>query len=119
MAAVFFVAAAYLGVIGVLMLARPGIVSMALGAPQLGGLEIAGPYMFLLMAGLGGLIGWGLLRMNRWARRAAIVLAIVGVVLLVPSVSAAAVEIHWPTLLWGGLGVMVRVAVAWYLWQRY
>ena len=116
-AVVFFVAAAYLGVVGMVMLASPGAASMALGAPLLGGLELAGPYMFLLTAGVGALVGWGLLRLNNWARRAAISLGFVGVVMLVPAVSAAAVDLR-VSLLWGGLGIMVRVMIVWYLFQE-
>src|ERR1700690_3130777 len=55
----FFFAAAYLGLIGIVMLASPGVVSMALGAPLLSGLELAGPYMFLLMSAVGALVGGG------------------------------------------------------------
>ena len=112
----FFVSATYLAVLGMVMLASPGAVSMALGAPLLGGLELAGPYMFLLIGGAGALIGWGLLRLNHWARRAAIVVAFIGVVLLVPSVSAAAVDFR-ASLLWSGLVIIVRVIIVWYLYQ--
>ena len=115
-AIVFFLAAAYLGLLGMVMLASPGAVSMALGAPLLSGLELAGPYMFLLTSAVGALIGWGLLRLNHWARRAAIALAFIGVVMLVPGVSAAAVDFR-ASLLWGGLGIMVRVMIVWYLYQ--
>jgi hypothetical protein len=113
---VFFLAAVYLGLIGAVMLASPGALSMAMGAPLLNGLELAGPYMFLLMAGAGALIGWGLLGLNNWARRAAIVIGIIGLVMLVPSVSAAAVDFR-ASLLWGGLGIIVRVVIVWYLYQ--
>ncbi len=98
------------------MLAFPGAVSMALGSPLLSGLELAGAYMFLLMAGAGALVGWGLLRLNNWARRAAIVVGFIGVVMLVPSVSAAAVDFR-PSLLWSGLGIVIRVMIVWYLYQ--
>jgi hypothetical protein len=91
-ATLFFLAATYLGLIGLLMLVSPGTASMALGAPLLSGLELAGPYMFLLMAG-------------------------VGVVMLVPAVSAAAVDFR-ASLLWGGLGIIVRVIIVWYLYQE-
>jgi hypothetical protein len=114
---VFLLAAAYLGFLGVIMLVSPGAASMALGAPLLSGLELAGPYMFLLMAGVGVLIGWGLLRLNNWARRAAIAVGFIGVVMLVPSVSAAAVNFR-ASLLWGGLGIIVRVMIVWYLYQE-
>jgi hypothetical protein len=113
---VFFLAAAYLGLIGAVMLASPGAVSMALGALLLSGLELAGPYMFLLMAALGALIGWGLLRLNNWARRAAIVVGFLGAVMLVPAVSAAAADFR-TSLLWAGLGIAVRVMIVWYLYQ--
>ena len=115
-AVLFFLAAAYLSALGGLMLARPGTISMAAGAPLLSGLELAGPYMFLVVAGVAALIGWGLLRLNNWARRAAILAAFAGFVMLIPSVSAAAVDLRW-SLVWGGLGIIVRMAVVWYLWQ--
>jgi len=41
---------------------------------------------------------------------------LLGVAMLVPSVSAAASDFGWP-LAWGGLGIMVRAAIAWYLAQ--
>jgi hypothetical protein len=116
-ATIFFLAATYLGLIGLLMLAWPGTASMALGTPLLSGLELAGPYMFLLMAGVGVPIGWGLLRLNNWARRAAIAVGFIGVVMLIPSVSAAAVNFR-ESLLWGGLGIIVRVMIVWYLYQE-
>jgi multidrug transporter EmrE-like cation transporter len=116
-AILFFVAAAYLGLLAVVTLASPGMLSMALAAPLLSGLELAGPYMFLLIGGVGALIGWGLLRLNKWARRAALVVAFIGVVMLIPAVSAAAVDLGTP-LLWGGLGIIVRVMIVWYLYQE-
>ena len=48
------------------MLASPGTVPMAAGAPLLNGLELAGPYMFLLIAVFTTLTGWGMLRMQSW-----------------------------------------------------
>jgi hypothetical protein len=115
-AILFFVAAAYLGLLAAVTLASPGTLSMGLAAPLLNGLELAGPYMFLLIGGVGTLIGWGLLRLNTWARRAALVVALIGVVMLVPAVSAAAVDLG-TSLLWSGLGIIVRVMIVWYLFQ--
>jgi hypothetical protein len=114
----FLLAAAYLCGIGLTMLARPGLVSMAAGADLLGGLELAGPYMFLLMAGVGLAVAFGLLRLQRWARWVAILIALIGMVLLLPSVSSALVDSRFGMLAWGGLGVMVRAMIVWYLFQE-
>jgi len=115
-AIIFFLVAAYLCGVGAIMLVTPGTLSMRIGAPLLHGLELAGPFMFLLVGAIAALIGWGLLRLNNWARRAALVATLLGVAMLVPSVSAAASDFGWP-LAWGGLGIMVRTAIAWYLVQ--
>jgi hypothetical protein len=114
----FLLVAAYLLVIGAIMLISPGTVSMAAGAPLLGGLELAGPVMFLLVGTLAAVIGYGLFRLNNWARRAAILLAFVGVVMLIPSVSGAVVSLRMSPLLFGGVGVILRVMILWYLFQE-
>ena len=117
-AVVFLLAATYLLAIGLTLLISPGTFPLMLGAPLLYGLELAGPYMFLLIGTFGVLIGWGLLRLNNWARWAAIAAALIGVVMLVPSVSGAVVYFDFWRLAWGGLGVMVRVAMLRYLFQE-
>jgi hypothetical protein len=114
----FFACAGYLCILGLLMLFSVGRVSMSLGAPLLGGLELAGPYMFLLTGAICALIGFGLLRLNNWARRAAIVIALIGVIMLVPTVSSAVIGFQIKLLVFGGLGVMLRVMVIWYLFQE-
>ena len=100
------------------MLISPGAVSMSAGADLLGGLEVAGPYMFLLMAVVGLAIGVGLLRLHNWARRLAILAALLGMVLLLPTVSSAVLDFRIAPLVWGGLGVMVRAMIVWYLYQQ-
>jgi hypothetical protein len=114
-AALFALCGTYLGIEGGLMLLRPGTISMSAGAPLLLGLELAGPYMFLLMAVVGGGVAWGLVALNNIVRHAALLIAIVGIVMLVPSVSAATVTVQPKALACGGLGIIVRVMVAWYL----
>jgi hypothetical protein len=114
----FFLCAAYLASLGSVMLLRPGAISMALGAPLLFGLELAGPYMFLLFAIVAALIGFGLLRLNNWARRAAVAAALIGMIMLLPDVSGAVVEFNLRKLAEGGLGVIVRVMIVWYLYQE-
>ena len=117
-AILFLLTAAYLIVIAVVMLLSPGAVSMSSGADLLGGLEVAGPYMFLLVAVVATAIGIGLLRLYNWARRLAIVTALLGMVLLLPSVSSAVLDFRIAQLIWGGLGVMVRAMIVWYLYQQ-
>jgi hypothetical protein len=117
-AALYFTVAAYLAVLAALMLCAPGRVSMRMGAAFLGGLELAGPLAFLFAAVVAALTAWGLLRLNNWARRAAALLALIGIVFLVQPVSSAVISFNPVALFWGGLGVMVRVMVAWYLYQR-
>jgi hypothetical protein len=116
-ASAFFLAAAYLLVLGIIMLLDHGAISMTLGSPLLGGLELAGPYMFLLMAAIGGLIGTGLLRLRNWARWMAIAAALAGIVGLMPDVSSAVVGFRAGKLAWSALGVIVRVMMLWYLYQ--
>ena len=88
-AGIFFLAAAYLLVIALTLLLAPGTVSLILGSPLLGGLELAGPYMFLLMSAVGAVIAAGLWRLRNWARRTAIAAALLGIVMLMPAVSSA------------------------------
>ncbi len=116
-AAAFFLAGAHLLAVGLTMLARPGLVSMAAGAELLGGLELAGPYMFLLMGALGAGVAIGLWLLHRWARWVAILVAMIGVVLLLPNVSSALIDFRLGKLVWSGLGVMVRTMIVWYLFQ--
>jgi len=116
-AVVFLLAAGYLAAVGLAMLAKPGLISMAAGADLLGGLETAGPYMFLLMAAVGTAIALGLWRRQNWARRAAILLAMIGIVLLIPAVSSAVIDFNFPRLARNGFGLMVRVLIVFYLYQ--
>jgi hypothetical protein len=114
-AALFALCATYLAIAGALMLLRPGTIAMSAGAPLLFGLELSGPYMFLLMAVVGGGVAWGLVELYNLVRHAALLIAITGIVMLVPSVSAATAMVHPKALAFGGLGIIVRVIVAWYL----
>jgi hypothetical protein len=114
-ATLFALCSIYLGIAGVLRLICPDTLALSAGAPLLFGLELSGPYMFLLMAGVGGAVAWGLVKLNNIARRAARLIAIAGIVMLVPPVSAATVAVQPKALAFGGLGIIVRVMVAWYL----
>ena len=117
-AILLFAVSAYLAALGFIRLASPESVSLSLGAPLLHGLEVSGPYMFLMAAGVAAIVGFGLLRLKNLARRAAIVIGMAGVVMLVPKLSADAAELSLRLLL-AGFAVMVRVAIVWYLWQNW
>jgi hypothetical protein len=115
-AILFCLVAAYLALLGALRLASPESVSLSLGTPLLHGLEVSGPYMFLLVALVAATVGFGLLRLKNLARRAAIVIGMAGVVMLIPKFSADAADLSL-RLLFAGFAVMIRVAIVWYLWQ--
>jgi hypothetical protein len=115
-AILFCLVAAYLAVLGVLRLVSPETISLSLGAPLLHGLEISGPYVFLIAAGTASIVGFGLLRLKNLARRAAIVIGMAGIVMLIPKLSADATDLSL-RLLMAGFAVMIRVAIVWYLWQ--
>lgn len=117
MAALFFLVAGYLIAVGLLMLAEPALISIAAGASLLGGLEVAGPYAFLMAGALEALVGYGLMRFKNWARRLAILVAMAGIVLLLPGVSGSVAGFRIGTLASAGLGVVLRVMVVWYLSQ--
>ena len=114
-AVLFALCGIYLGIAGLLILLRPGAISMAAGAPLLFGLELSGAYMFLLMALVAVGIAWGLVRRINLVRRAAMLVAIAGIVMLVPPVSAAVAMVQPRALVFGGLGIIVRVIITWYL----
>jgi multidrug transporter EmrE-like cation transporter len=117
-AAAYFLSGAYLLVVGLIMLVRPGVVSMEAGAPLLGGLELAGPYMFLLAGGVCVIVALGLWWLHRWARWLAILIAIISVIMLLPSVSSAMLDFRIVRLAWGGLGTILRVLIVRYLFQE-
>ena len=104
-AALFSLAAIYLWTIGAVKLLAPNAISLMSGAQFMYGLELAGPYMALLVGCGYALVGWGLFRLHNWARWAA---------MLVPKISMA--ELGVP-ILWYGLQIALRAAVAWYLAQ--
>jgi hypothetical protein len=120
----------YLGAVGLVMLLAPLFsirklfsveAIVRLGRPWLNGMELAGPYAFLISGWFLLFIALELRDLRNWARLAATFVCAWGVFLLIPvvsfSVTHAAVHLSW-SLLWSGLGVIVRVVVVWYLWQE-
>ena len=112
----FALASAYLAALAVTMLFAPGAVPLSLGAPLLHGLELAGPYMFLLTAAVAAVVATGLFRLNHLARRAAIAICFAGMVMLIPKVSADAADFG-PRFFTAGAMLVLRMMIVWYLWQ--
>jgi len=113
-AALFALAAAYLLAIGVVILIAPGAISLMAARHFMFGLELAGPYMILLVGSIYALIAWGLFGLHNWARWTAMLVMVVSVASLVPKVSMA--ELGLPVF-WYGLQIALRAAIAWYLAQ--
>jgi hypothetical protein len=114
----FFAVAAYLATVGIAKLGWPDAISLSLGAPFLHGLELWGPYMFLIASASGAAIAIGLLRLSNIARRLAIVVAIADMVLLIPKVSAETGDFS-PRFFLAAAAIIVRVMIVWYLWQSW
>ncbi len=110
----FFLAGLYLWSIALVKLVAPDAVSLMAGAPFMYGLELAGPYMMLLVGSAWVVVALGLFRLYNWARWAAMLVMTIGIAALVPGISMA--EIGAP-LLWYGLQIALRAATAWYLAQ--
>ena len=113
-AALFALAAIYLWTIGAVKLLAPGAISLMAGAQLMYSLELAGPYMALLIGTGYALIGWGLFRLHNWARWAAMAVMTIGIAWLVPKISMADLGVP---ILWYGLQIALRTATAWYLAQ--
>ena len=113
-ALLFFLAAIYLWTISVVKLVAPEAISLMAGSQLMYSLELAGPYMALLVGSGYALIGWGLFRMHNWARWAAMLVMVIAVAALVPKISMA--ELGVPVF-WYGFQIALRVAVGWYLAQ--
>jgi hypothetical protein len=113
--AIFFGAAGlYLWIVGTVQLISPGTLSLMAGKQFMYGLELAGPFMALLIGAVYALIGWGLFRLQKWSRWAAMIVMAIGIGWLVPKISMA--ELGIPVF-WYGFQIALRVALAWYLSQ--
>jgi hypothetical protein len=113
-AGLFLLAAIYLWAFAAIRLIAPNAISLTRASQLMFGLELAGPYMALLVGAGWALIGWGLSRLHNWARWAAMLVMVISVASLVPKISMA--ELGAPVL-WYGLQLALRVAVGWYLAQ--
>src|SRR5450631_745621 len=83
-----------------------------------GGLEQLGPVAFLLYAALMILLAVALWKRWRWARRAAIIVALIGIAMAVPGLSSAVMDSRILAIGREGLQIIVRVVVVYYLSQE-
>jgi len=113
-AILFLIAGAFLWTIATIRLLAPGAISLMSGSQFMFGLELAGPYMALLVGSGWAIVGWGLLRLQNWARWAAMAVLTLGITWLIPKISSAEIG---PPLLFYGLQIALRAAAAWYLAQ--
>jgi hypothetical protein len=113
-AALFFLVAGYLVVIGVAEFVAPGTLSMVRGTGVTYGRELTGPQTAISVGAGWALVAWGLYRLRNWARWCAMLLMVIGVAGSVPAVSAAARDLGW-RFFFHGAQIMVRIVIAWYL----
>ena len=93
---------------------RFSCVALMRGAPLRNELEFYGAYYALLGVVVWALIGWGLLRLQRWARWAGMLGMVVAIFSLVPAISMAKIGVR---LLWYGLLIALHAAAGFYLAQ--
>lgn len=83
-----------------------------------GGLEQLGPIAFLLYAAIMIALAVALWKRWRWARRIAIVVAVIGIAMAVPGLSSAVMDSRIFAIGREGLQIMIRVIVVYYLSQE-
>lgn len=110
----FLFAAAYLWVLGAILILRPNAISLTLGSRFMHGLELAGPYMMLLFGGGYALIGWGLFRLYNWARWFTMLVIAWQIGLLVPVISADQLNLSFFEC---GAEIAILAAAGFYLAQ--
>lgn len=94
-------------------------IPLSSGAFLLGaGLEQLGPLAFLLYAATMIALAVALWRRWRWARRIAIAVAVIGIVMAVPGLSSAVMDSRIFAIGREGLQIMIRVIVVYYLSQE-
>ena len=101
------------------LLIATGRIPLSTGAFLLGGgLEQLGPVAFLLYAALLLFLAISLWRRLRFARRATVLAAILGIALAVPAVSSAVMDLRLFAIAREGLEISVRVMIVFYLSQE-
>lgn len=96
-----------------------GRIPLSTGAFLLGGgLEQLGPVAFVLYAAILLLLAMALWKRWRWARRATLLLAVIGIALAVPALSSAVMDTRAFAIAREGMQIIARVVVVYYLSQE-
>jgi hypothetical protein len=115
-ATLFFLVAAYLIVMGIAEVVSPGTIETMRGTGVTYGRELDGPQTAISVGAGWALVGWGLYRLQNWARWSAIVLMVIGVIAGIPVVSAAATGLNW-RLAWYAGEMVAKVVAVFFLIQ--
>lgn len=110
----FLFAALYLWILAAILIVTPGKISLMLGSRFMHGLELAGPYMMLLVGSGYALIGWGMLHLHNWARWLAMAVIAISIGSLLPVISSPPLN---PRFFACGLEIAVCAAAGFYLAQ--
>jgi hypothetical protein len=110
----YLVVAAYACLFGGLKLITSGAFTLTTSAPLWNELEFYGAYYALIGGGLWAAIGWGLLKLQKWARWAGMLGMVPAIFLLVAPISMAKIGVH---LFWYGLLIALHAAAGFYLAQ--
>ena len=81
-------------------------------------MEQSGPISFLIYAGVLGAVSAGLWKGYAWTRRVAVLLAVAGIVLVIPEISSAVADGCLGAMAREALQIMVRVIIVYYLSQE-
>jgi hypothetical protein len=110
---------AYICCFALIALTSPVLFALALLVrrfPFFYAFEIANPYLTLLVGTFWIVIGWGLFKLQNWARVAAMVAIVAGTGMVLSGLILASAHTGW-SLLWGVLEVFVRLMVVGYLFS--
>lgn len=110
----FLFSAIYLWILAAVLILAPGKISLTLGSRLMHGLELAGPYMMLLVGSGYALVGWGLFRLHNWARWLAMLGMVLAVGSLAPVISAAPLNLRFYV---SGFEIALCAAAGFYLAQ--
>ncbi len=110
----YLLVGAYAFLFGVLKVITSGTFTLTPHAPLWNELEFYGVYYALACGALWAAIGWGLLKLKKWARWAGMLGMVPAMFLLVAPISMAKIGLR---LLWYGLLIALHAAAGFYLAQ--